>query len=199
MGSEMCIRDSIKIWMPDYSFDKQLEVKAMSENSVGTSVKINRKALGKNSPIIEMGLDMKLTVLCEFTFLDYPMDLQICYFPFQNKRYLNNMYWIHKIHQDISNREPFRALGSDIVIYAVEQNSMLEEKTGLKIHMRRVLTPFVLQCYAPAVAIVLISSIGFIVPLSAIPGRITLGVTLFLTMANIFYDNRVNSDINFRR
>ena len=164
---------------------------------MGTSVKINRKALGKNSPIIEMGLDMKVTVLCEFTFLDYPMDLQICYFTFQNKRYLNNKYWIHKLHQDISIRKPFRALGSDIVIHVVEHNSMIEEKTGLKIHMRRILTPFVLQSYSPAIAIVLISSIGFIVPLSAIPGRITLGVTLFLTMANIFYDNRVNSEITF--
>ena len=57
--------------------------------------------------------------------------------------------------------------------------------------MKRVLTPFLLQCYSPAIAIVLISSIGFIVPWSAIPGRIALGVTLFLTMANIFYDNRV--------
>ena len=144
-----------------------------------------------------MGLDMKTTVLCEFDFLDYPMDSQTCHLTFRNTRFMNNKFRLHKEHQAIFVRKPFRALGSDIEIEVMEENGMNEEKTGVKIHMKRVLTPFLLQCYSPAIAIVLISSIGFIVPLSAIPGRVTLGVTLFLTMANIFYDNRVIQNKTF--
>ena len=162
---------------------------------MGESVKINREALGKNSSIIEMGLNMKVTVRCEFTYLDYPMDLQTCYFTFRNERFPNNKFWLNKHHQVHSIQEQFRALGSDIKVQIVEGNTNFKEKTGFKIHMQRILTPFVLQCYSPAITIVLISSIGFIVPLSAIPGRITLGVTLFLTMANIFYDNRVRFNL----
>ena len=189
------VRDRIKMWIPDYAFDNELMVTPMAGPSVETSVKINREALEKISPVIEMSLDIKITVLCEFTFLEHPMDFQTCYFTFQNKRYQNNKYWIHKLHQDISIWGQFRALGFDIEIQVFEGIIMGEEKTGFQITMRRVLTPFVLQCYSPAIAIVLISSIGFIVPLSDPTGRIALGVTLFLTIASIFYDNRVTFEM----
>ena len=189
------IRDRIQIWLPDYDFDNQLAITPVSEKFIITSLNIVRKAYGTSASAIEMGLDMKITVLCEFDFLNYPMDHQTCNLTFRNKRFLNNVFWLYKQNQVFSIRRPFRALGSNIMIEIMDGNSQIGEKTGFKIHMKRVLAPFLLQCYSPAIAIVMISSIGFIVPLSAIPGRVTLGVTLFLTLANIFYDNRVNKVI----
>ena len=184
------IRNLVRIWLPDYDFDNQLKVQPVTESFILTSLNIVKK-YGKNSTNIEMGLDMKVTVLCDFKFLDYPMDSQVCNLTFRNQRFPNNKFLLNVDHQDLSLREPFPALRSYITINFMAGNGKAKEKTGFKIHMKRVLTPFLLQCYAPAIAIVLISSIGFLVPLSAIPGRITLGVTLFLTLANIFYDNRV--------
>ena len=93
------IRDRIRIWLPDYDFDCQSMVTPVSENWILTSLKLIRKPFGPESSMVEMALDMKMTVLCDFIFLDYPMDFQACNFTFRNKRFPNNRYRLNKEHQ----------------------------------------------------------------------------------------------------
>ena len=193
MGKE--IRDVLRVWLPDYDFDRQLKVTPYyAEKSFLTSLKVLRKALGKNSSMIELGLDMKLTVQCEFDFSDYPMDTQNCNFVLRNRRFANNKFWLPMHHQMFSSSQPHLELGSTIRVSGMGGTGNIANKTGIKIEMKRVLTPFVLQCYSPTVATVLISAIGFIVPWSDITGKITLEVTLFLTLCSIFYDSRVSAN-----
>ena len=45
----------------------------------------------------------------------------------------------------------------------------------------------------PCIAIVIATSFSFIIPLSAIPGRVALIVTQFLTLTNIFINQMVSS------
>jgi hypothetical protein len=57
---------------------------------------------------------------------------------------------------------------------------------GFDIILERIAQPYMFQYYFPCAAIVIISQISFIIPLSAIPGRVGLVVTQFLTLTNIF-------------
>ena len=57
---------------------------------------------------------------------------------------------------------------------------------GIKITMNHAITPFFVKYYLPCIAIVLVSMIGFAIPLNAIPGRVALLVTQFLTLTNLF-------------
>ena len=110
------IRNLVRIWLPDYDFDNQLKVQPVSESFILTSLNIVKKIYGKNSTNVELSLDMKVTVLCDFDFLDYPMDSQICYLTFRNQRFPNNKFLLNEDHQDLSLRKPFRALRSYITI-----------------------------------------------------------------------------------
>ena len=57
---------------------------------------------------------------------------------------------------------------------------------GFHIKMERIIQPFIWKYYIPCIAIVLVSGLSFIIPLSAIPGRVALLVTQFLSLINLF-------------
>ena len=58
--------------------------------------------------------------------------------------------------------------------------------TGLKFVFKRPLLPFILEFYLPCGGMVTLSWISFIISPSAIPGRTTLLVTLFLVLTGYF-------------
>ena len=58
--------------------------------------------------------------------------------------------------------------------------------------LERQVSKYVFQYYIPCITIVIATSFSFIVPLSAIPGRIALIVTQFLTLTNIFINQMVS-------
>ena len=62
---------------------------------------------------------------------------------------------------------------------------------GFDITLERMVQPFLYMYYLPCMAIVLVSQISFIIPLSSIPGRVALVVTQFLTLTNIFIHQTV--------
>ena len=65
-------------------------------------------------------------------------------------------------------------------------------KCGFDVTLARMIQPYLFQYYFPSIAIVVVSQISFIIPLSAIPGRIGLIVTQFLTLTNIFIHQMVS-------
>ena len=56
---------------------------------------------------------------------------------------------------------------------------------GIMIEMCRLQTSFLYMYYIPCITIVLVSLIGFVIPVTAIPGRVGLLVTQFLTLTNL--------------
>ena len=90
--------------------------------------------------------------------------------------------------------KPYDTLGFDITTAFVDANSTYANEKleiGFDIMMKRIIRPFVYQYYLPCIAIVFISQVSFIVPLSAIPGRIALVVTQFLALTNIYVQQMV--------
>ena len=62
---------------------------------------------------------------------------------------------------------------------------------GFDIVIKRRPSKYIFQYFLPSCAIVGASSFSFIIPLSAIPGRVALLVTQFLTLTNIFINSMV--------
>ena len=57
---------------------------------------------------------------------------------------------------------------------------------GFDIAMERILKPYIMEYYLPCVASILVSHIGFVIPVKSIPGRAALLVTQFLSLINLF-------------
>ena len=133
--------------------------------------------------------DWRATLFCDFDFSNFPLDTQSCEFrqsfpsgqmcfleiPKKSKRWnhITNGYKVKVIQ-----------IGSLIEYNNTLQNGSHE--CGFNLTLDRILQPYLLQYYFPSMAIVGVSLISFIIPLSAIPGRVALIATQFLTMTNIF-------------
>ena len=61
----------------------------------------------------------------------------------------------------------------------------------MAIKMTRLGTSYMVEYYLPCIGIILVSEIGFVIPVTAIPGRIGLLVTQFLTLTNLFIHQMV--------
>ena len=63
----------------------------------------------------------------------------------------------------------------------------------LKVELRRKLTPFVIQTYAPTAAIVMVSWISFLIPFDSYPGRAGLLAGLVLCLINMLLNTLARS------
>ena len=148
-----------------------------------------------NSTIVKTKLEWMLTVTCHFNFSTFPFDTNIC--PVEISFYKMNVTL--QVRPTKSHRIQKEAEGFDLNQYAVSydeqehyRNSTWHKFTfGIHIYMKRQFTKYLFQYYLPCITIVIASSISFIIPMSAIPGRIALVVTLFLTLTNIFIHQMV--------
>ena len=145
-----------------------------------------------NRSIVWSKIEWRVTVSCPFDFVNFPFDAHTCPFkmvlPFDGnltvyneKRHTinyNDGFDINTHQIDpVSGQVPF--LKSPYTIF------------GFDVNVKRHLSPYVFQYYLPAITIVIASSVSFIIPLSAIPGRVALAVTQFLTLTNIFIHQMV--------
>ena len=184
---------NMPLWTPNYNFKHQSELAPIYDPFVVTEIKIlSSNPFSEEMASIEMELDMRLTIRCLFLFNHYPMDSQNCKFLLKSRRYPNMRYLSYKqTRQKHKLRKYFEAVGFNINITFMDGSAKYDNHVGFNMNMGRILRPFLFRCYLPCISIVLISGISFIVPLSAIPGRVSLVVTLFLSLTNIFISKSV--------
>ena len=63
---------------------------------------------------------------------------------------------------------------------------------GFQFHLRRNWAPIFVNTYLPCMMLLLISFIGFFIPVDMIPGRMALLVTIFLMLVNISSTEKTN-------
>ena len=101
----------------------------------------------------------------------------------------------HKHHYE----KRYEASGFDVITsfvgndYTKRGQNESMDRIGFNITMKRIIQPYLFQYFLPCMAIVVVSFISFLVPLTAIPGRIALVVTQFLTLTNIFIHQMVSN------
>jgi len=153
---------------------------------------------GHNSTMLYAYKDWEVTVSCPFNFTLFPFDIQNCHFrQYSDLDFVNFLLLKSSNDQDGWNNE---ALGFEIAIDIVGTftNSLNNLETnatknfGFDLTLKRLIQPYLFQYYLPAMAIVTVSQVSFVIPLSAIPGRVALVVTQFLTLNNIFIHQMVS-------
>ena len=144
-----------------------------------------------NITIVVLMNDFRMTVPCEFDLEMFPFDTHYCKFRVSNKdsRELKPFFfpWLSN-----NAYTPFSKYG---FTFTINREEGIDEKghsyVGLKFALMRNISPFVFQYHLPSAAIVFVSQLSFIIPSSAIPGRVGLLATLFLTLINLFINQMV--------
>ena len=183
------------IWKPDLLIENLCEFKLHSilEHMSGLALG-NGLALGlRDETVVWYEFSAKAVIYCNFDFLHYPMDEQKCNFTI-GTTYPAERVIIFKFHTSEFNFQDAKRQNTDeFNLFIQNFNGDINNNTkfGFTIKMRRRLQHFVMECYLPCIAIVVVSHISFIVPLDAIPGRVVLLVTQFLTLTNICIHQQV--------
>ena len=145
---------------------------------------------------VKLTIDFIVTIYCRFDYKGYPWDRQVCSFRLASSPYRSLKLLLFdptKKYHLLEKRN--KAFGFDITTSFVDKNvthsDIFQNQIGFDMEIRRILQPFLFQYYLPCTAIVLVSQTGFMVPLSALSGRITLGVTQFLALTNVYIFQQV--------
>ena len=64
---------------------------------------------------------------------------------------------------------------------------------GFELTLRRKVSHYIITCYLPSGMFVIVSWISFLIPPDIVPGRMTLLITVFLVLVNIF--NTITTNI----
>ena len=140
-------------------------------------------------------MEWHVTLPCNFDFSNYPFDDQNC-------KFRMILYDVNVTVYDLLMDYGFQAQkniemqGFKITktlaetLYS-EIDSFPYSEFGYDLKIKRIIQPYVMQYYAPCFAIVMVSGLSFVVPLSATPGRIGLVVTQFLTLTTIYIHQKV--------
>ena len=161
---------------------------------------LSMELFSQNATIMLAGPMWKIEVFCEFDFSKYPFDHQTCslYIGTYNLNITicdgNSWAYIRLRQSDFGGYDLNQTIfkigpGYDPITNANYENF------GFHISMTRQIETYVYQYYLPCMAVVITSVFSFIVPLTAIPGRVMIVVTQFLTLTNIF-SNAMVSNLN---
>ena len=144
-----------------------------------------------NITIVVLMTDFRMTVPCNFDLEMFPFDTHYCTFRVSNK---DSLELNPLLFPWLSNKTytPFSKYGFTFTINREEgKDEKGHSYVGLKFALKRNISPFVFQYHLPSAAIVFVSQLSFIIPSSAIPGRVGLLATLFLTLINLFINQMV--------
>ena len=159
------------------------------------------KVFPHNKTLIYAAIEWHVTICCEFDFSKYPLDDQACEFLirlYDSNITRGDMPWIgnSRLSKNAVKTHGYEAtkidapptLGKWPMEILIEYGDLRYE-----INLKRIKTPYLYQYYLPCASIVFASCLSFIVPISAIPGRIALVVTQFLTLTNLFINQKVGN------
>ena len=145
---------------------------------------------------------MKTTVYCHFTYSSYPMDQQRCNFSIGSASQ-GAIFVLDPVpdeSDEFHHVNAYQAENFNMRIRFFDNGIKTGRNTvGIIFEMCRLQNAFLYMYYIPCITIVLVSLIGFVIPVTAIPGRIALLVTQFLTLTNlsIYQMVSINSLVHF--
>ena len=198
------------IWSPDLyifemkSFESYQVISSINSLSILYNYYWNPSNYARdytlNNTVIQYYVDGRVQVYChDFSFVHFPMEENSCKFLLGTAMYKVNFYFgggdewkVNKIQDKIVNGYSVDNV-SWINKYPYEYGyDGMGKAVGFEISLKRNAMPYVMQYYVPCAVIVMLTQISFIIPLNAIPGRVALLVTEFLTLTNIFIHQQVN-------
>ena len=168
-----------------------IQTKILSSNTIND---IENESGVKKSPLkatVEMKYVIKTTIYCQFQYFKYPMDSQNCSVKIGSSSH-GAIFTLLDHNHSRHKTQTYNSAGLNIdVIYFGYGNSKREDAVGFHVQMTRLTKPYLMMYYIPCVAIVLVSELAFIVPLTA-DGISSLLVTNLLTLVSLFIYQMVN-------
>ena len=202
-GSEIVLSPTSidKIWTPDLMIQNLTSFKIEEEwiKLVSSKILINdestqMKHSGAPRANVEITYEIKASTYCKFDQSKYPFDTQNCrltlgsssfgaIYVLENNDEIgagNSTYVASKFHVSSS-------------FFDDQRHTFGNNTIGIQFVMTQSTIPYLVKYYIPCNAIVIVSMMSFTIPLTAIPGRIGLLVTQFLTLTNLFIYEMVSS------
>ena len=177
------------IWQPDMVIHNMTTFRAKEEWASLISAKVKKQPKTN----VEMQYDLKATVYCHFEYSEYPMDTQNCNINIGSSSLAFKFALASTNAENDSETNVASNFRGKTTVF--DNNRSTESNTiGIKLDLSRIITPFLWKYYIPTTAIVLVSTISFVIPLTSVPGRVALLVTLFLTLINLFIYEMVSID-----
>ena len=187
-----------KIWTPDLYIWNSTTLKTKEEwaslkrSQIFSIRDFNDQGSAYTKTIVEMKYEIKTTVYCDFQFVQYPMDVQNCSIKIGSGSGGAIFLLKDEVDKDLHLSTSYKAVGLNMTINFFGRDNQFGNSTvGFQIEMNRLIYPFLMEYYVPCIAIVFVSELGFVIPLTAIPGRVALLVTQFLTLVNLFIHQMV--------
>ena len=154
-----------------------------------------------NTTLISSSIDERIIITCvdDVTYSYFPHDIHNC--KLRMKSYYVNATMdvnIKKGNEKFSrshNLAGFKITNSIIPETKIKRSSssgIEYTEFGVAMKFERRFGDYAYKYFLPCILIVTASTLSFIIPLSALPGRVALVVTLFLTLTNNVFYARVN-------
>ena len=146
-------------------------------------------------PIVVSSINWSLTISCPFNSSNFPFDKSTCPLAIRF-RSIDASFGTSKITAidfvEQTDMDGFKIRLGQIGTNNTSWGSMNITEMRVDIILERQVSKYIYQYYIPCITIVIATSFSFIIPLSAIPGRVALIVTQFLTLTNIFINQMVS-------
>ena len=183
-----------KIWTPDLVIQDLTALKIRSEWISMISAKVlvpndlsNLRDQDSTSPNIEVTYQIKSSVYCSFDHSKYPMDKQECNVTIGSNSY-GAIFVLDDTDENNENAMIYSTSNFDIssTIFDNNRHDSGNNTIGISVVLTHGVEPYLFKYYIPSIAIVTISMMGFTMPLTALPERVALLVTQFLTLTELF-------------
>ncbi|GMR60015.1 hypothetical protein PMAYCL1PPCAC_30210, partial [Pristionchus mayeri] len=173
-----------KIWMPDSFFQNEKQAHRHIIDKPNVLIRVYSYGM------ILYSVRLSLVLSCPMHLQNYPMDIQTCLIDVASYAYTDkdiSYYWKHE--KPVQQKD---GLSSSLPSFKLEdvRTSECTSKTNTgtysclrtELVLKRQFSYYLLQLYIPSSMLVIVSWVSFWLDRSAVPARVTLGVTTLLTM-----------------
>ena len=180
---------SFTIWAPDRSLDGRITKEEWAFFFVNS--------YRKDETIVEGQLSAKMRSLCDLELTKFPFDIHHCEFRITSKFSGGLQELLDQRNKNVDYFELTAVSSFDVsrtlLGNGINDTNKISNDFGFNLEIKRKVSTYVIQYYLPCATIVAVSSISFIIPVTAIPGRVSLVVTLFLTLSNLIIHHEVRA------
>ncbi|KAL8198462.1 UNVERIFIED_CONTAM: hypothetical protein K2H54_011938 [Gekko kuhli] len=180
-----------KLWLPDTFI---VNAKSAWFHDVTVENKLIRL---QPDGVILYSIRVTSTVACDMDLTKYPMDEQECMLDLESYGYSSEdiVYHWSENQDQIHGLDKLQLAQFTITSYRFTREIM-NFKSGqfprlsLHFHLRRNRGVYIIQSYVPSILLVAMSWVSFWISQSAVPARVSLGITTVLTMTTLMVSAR---------
>ncbi|XP_022104603.1 glycine receptor subunit alpha-2-like isoform X2 [Acanthaster planci] len=173
--------DGYRIWVPDLFFPFEVHAKPHDMTTP------NMKLVLHQDGTVELTLRESLTFACPMDLSRFPMDEQSCNISMLSYRYCSKDLVLHITDEGFilpksSDLSRFRIVGQETEMLDIGYGPAIHSGAQATIKLQRRLETYALTVYMPSFLLVIIAWLSFWIDPRSTPARVSLGVTVNLTL-----------------